>query len=387
MFGRKKGDGGGSVPINLSGLVLLTGVPGAGKTLRMMEYMEAALAAGRPVFACNVDGLKLAGVEEWSDPHKWRELPAGAVLFVDEAQKFFRARRGMVDPPESITAMETIRHDGVCIVMTTQQATYLDKHIRGLVGRHEHLVEVIAGKLSNVYAFRSTREEVTPASLAEAEYKAWAHPTRLHGAYTSAEIHTKRMRLSARAWLMIAGVVFAGGFLAYAFAGPSVIDGEAQASPEAGLAARAVGPQPKHEVSDLEYFARMQPRMEGAPWSAPIYDDVNKVQPPVRIACMLGSTCRCITEQGTRYAISQGRCRLIVREGGIVDPFRPAPEAAGMASPALGGAGGTPAVEGAPAPAPAPEAASGVGSASELQAPYGGFRSQASAPLQTASSS
>lgn len=365
-----KGKAGGSVPINLSGLVLLTGVPGAGKTLRMVEYMEAALKAGRPVYACNVDGLNMPGVIPFDDPHQWQDLPPNSVLFVDEAQRYFRARRGMVDPPASITAMETIRHDGVCIVMTTQQPTYLDKHIRGLIGRHEHLVEIVAGSISNVYAFRSCREEITPSSLSDAEFKAWAHPKRLHGAYKSAEVHTKRLILSTRAWLLIGMTLACIAFVTYAFSGDAKADSEeAQASQEAGLPATPSdngGP-----ISTMAYLAKFKPRIEGAPWSAPAYDDMQVADPP-RIACMIGSECRCITDQGTRYEIRQRVCRKIVESGGVWNPYKSAEEVAA----ATAGAGQGPAAEGATAPAVAGVA----GSDTKPVTGYGGMRGEGSGP-------
>jgi hypothetical protein len=40
-----------------------------------------------------------------------------AVLVVDEAQRYFCVRRGNIVLFDSITAMETIRYEGVCIVM------------------------------------------------------------------------------------------------------------------------------------------------------------------------------------------------------------------------------------------------------------------------------
>ena len=85
-----------STPINFTGLVLLTGLPGSGKSLRMVTYMKQALALGRPVYVCNMPDIKLAGVQILENPHDWRTLPPEAVLFVDEAQRFFRARRGNV---------------------------------------------------------------------------------------------------------------------------------------------------------------------------------------------------------------------------------------------------------------------------------------------------
>lgn len=357
LLAKLRGTQGKEVPINLSGLVLLTGNPGAGKTLRMIEYMEAAVSSGRPCFASNVDGLAMPGVEVWDDPHDWRALPPGAVLFVDEAQRYFRTRSGMKAVPESITAMETIRHDGVCIVMTTQQPTYLDKHLRGLVGRHEHLVEMVAGKVSNVYAWRSVRDDISPTAIREADFTAWAHPTRLHGAYKSAEIHTKRVLWPMRMKLLAAATVVMVGIIVYEFGmKESAITGERpKAAPAAsGAAVERSGLLSARERgtprTTLEFLEAMQPRIPGAPWSAPLYDDTLQVAEPPRIACIIGIKCRCITEQGTRYHVKETVCRAIVLNGGIFNPYerrRDEVEAAAVDNPvpigddpALIGAGG-----------------------------------------------
>lgn len=338
--------------INLSGLVLLTGVPGAGKTLRMMEYMEAALKEGRPCFVCNVDGLNVPGAIPFDDPHKWQELPPTAVLFVDEAQRYFRARRGMIDPPESITAMETIRHDGVCIVMTTQQPTYLDKHIRGLIGHHEHLVEVVASRISNVYTFRSTRDEVTPGSLADATYEMWNHPRRLHGAYTSAEVHTKKTLIPLRIKALAALALVVVGYLVYAFmpkSEASVGQKPAQAAPAAGLASSGSHAVERDQpMTRTEYAQRHLPRFATMPWTAEVFDGRQVTADP-QLMCMSSregedvngdqreASCTCLTEQGTVYEISQPECRRIARFGPVYNPYR-----AQQMQPPPGGVGGVP---------------------------------------------
>lgn len=343
--------------INLSGLVLLTGVPGSGKTLRMMEYLYAALAEGRPCYVCNVDGLNVPGAIPFDDPHQWQDLPARSVLFVDEAQRYFRARRGMIDPPQSITAMETIRHDGVCIVMTTQQPTYLDKHIRGLIGHHEHIVEVIAGRTSNVYTFRSTRDEVTPSALNDATYELWQHPRKLHGAYTSAEVHTKKtlipLRVKALAALALAVVAY-GAYAFWPKSDQPTSTQKAQAAPAAGpspATGRPVdGPRP---MTRMEYAERYLPRFASIPKSAPAYDDRPVVAEP-QIFCMSSmpgqaadghreASVTCLTEQGTRYDIADGEARYLARHGARYDPHK--------VPSGLGGVGGVPpSPMGAPAP-------------------------------------
>ncbi|KLC38144.1 zonular occludens toxin, partial [Xanthomonas perforans] len=118
---------------------LLTGLPGSGKSLRIIQAIRYLMDKGAHVYVCNIDGISVPGTTPWADPHKWQGLPAGCILFVDEAQHFFPARRGG-DPVETIKSMSTIRHDGVRLVLATQQPNYLDTYLRGLVGYHEHLL-------------------------------------------------------------------------------------------------------------------------------------------------------------------------------------------------------------------------------------------------------
>lgn len=346
--------------INLSGLVLLTGKPGAGKSLRMMQYLEQAIAEGRPCYVSNVEGLNMAGAIPFEDPRQWRDIPAGGVLFVDEAQRFFRARRGMMDPPEFITAMETIRHDSVCIVMTTQQPTYLDKHVRGLIGHHEHLIELIAGYQSNVYTFRECQEEVTDGAKAGAQFDVWVHPRKLHAAYKSAEQHTKKARIPRKVLLLGAGVLVAVGGLVYAF-----MPHEKSAEKETALGVhppgqfRAVADSASgnsRPADPLDYAELFSPRFANQPKSAPAYDGLPVVAEP-QIVCMTAGPgkdaqgkfkpgrCRCLTEQGTRWQMPDAMCRETARFGPSYDPFkRPRNDGGVMQSASVGaavdGAGG-----------------------------------------------
>lgn len=334
-----------SMDFNLSGIVLLTGVPGSGKTLRAMEILERSVKEGRPTFQCGINQCSLPGVQEWPDPHAWKELPPRAVLVVDEAQDHFRTRPGSVRPPESITDMERIRHSAVCLVLTTQQPTYLDKHVRGLVGRHEHLVEVLAGATSNVYAFRSTREELTERDLTSADFLLWAHPKHLRPFYKSAEAHTKRTRIPFRFKVLGAAVLAFVALALWLKLGPS----DAAPAAEAGEAASAAPPPPSgrsgryaEPLTPMEYAARLVPRFSNLPGSAPIFDD-REAQSEPAVYCMEGgpghdasgrwieASVTCLTEQGTRYMQSPEIARRMARHGPSYDPFK-APSQAGQAT-------------------------------------------------------
>ena len=313
-----------SMDFNLSGIIVLTGLPGAAKTLRAMEILETAVKEGRPTFQCGINECSLPGVAEWEDPHAWKDLPPRAVLVVDEAQDYFRARPGSVPVPKTITDMERIRHSGVCLVLTTQQPTYLDKHLRGLA-QHQHLVEVLAGKTSNCYSFRSVREEVTPASLSDAQFAVYNHPTRLHKFYKSAEAHTKKLRLPFRLKAIAAFALVFLCFVVYRFATRG--DAQAEEAPVPATAGTALhveapGPADLEHLDPLAWAARLQPRFANMPESAPIFDDRDAVSKPAVYCMSTARTCSCLTEQGTRYVMEYKTCRHIARYGPSYNPFK-----------------------------------------------------------------
>jgi hypothetical protein len=313
--------------------LLLTGLRGNGKTLHAVQMMDEFIKAGHPVYACNFEELTLPGVQFLDDPHGWRDLPAGSVLFVDEAQRFWRSRRSG-DPPESITAMETQRHDGVRMVLLTQQPTYLDKHLRGLVDVHRHLVRRAGLPASQVYEWERCKDEhVDKAENVDlAEKSIFTFPKEYYGTYKSAEVHTVKPKVPMRLKMIVAAALAVVGLFWYAIGS---VRGEDAPAPATGIEASAgvsaagdtsaeprSGRGRKAPLTREQYIAQMVPRIPGAPWSAPVYDDFNDVTEPVEVACMIGTTCRCITTQGTRYSMDQTQCRAIVRNGGMFNPYK-----------------------------------------------------------------
>jgi zona occludens toxin (predicted ATPase) len=99
----------------MDSITLITGKPGSGKTLRAVRFICEAVDRGEQVFVTNFMGLQLLYIL-FENPHEWQMLPAGSVLVVDEAQRFFWVRRGG-DPPLYIQVMETIRHLGVRLLL------------------------------------------------------------------------------------------------------------------------------------------------------------------------------------------------------------------------------------------------------------------------------
>ena len=348
-----------------SSITLITGVPGNGKTLRTVWYIKQAVEAGEEVFVCNLNGLAVEGVSDFPDPTRWEELPPGAVLVVDEAQRFFRAATGAV--PAYIQAMETIRHSGIRLILVTQSPALIHTNIRALVGLHEHLVRENGQESATVYRRNRTIDNVrSDKALAAEDHERWSFPTECYALYKSAEVHTVKRTIKSK---YKRGMVLAG--IAAAILGVVMWQVQKIANPPekqqaggttlapagVGLPAGVKAELPRY-ASATDYAKAHLPRFASMPWTMPIFDDRAAASDP-RLFCMSSlpvegdpgdPSCTCLTEQGTRYEMSQPECRTVARHGVPYNPYMQRSEGAPM-----------PAVSPAqPVPAPAPAFAGSV---------------------------
>lgn len=305
--------------------LLLTGLRGNGKTLMAVSMMDEFIQAGTAVFASNFEALTLPGVQFLDRANDWQDLPAGSILFVDEAQRFWRSRRSG-EPPSDVIAMETQRHDGVRIVLLTQQPSFLDKHVRGLVDVHRHLVRRAGLQAAQVYQWERCKEEPeSPANLDLADATIWTFPKKFFGTYKSAEVHTVKARLPTKLKFMAVAALAVLGMLWWAVHSFGSDSSSAEGSDIAGSSAEGDAlAMPSHLLRTAEGIdSSLKPRIAGATWTAPIYDGELELQQPAKLACMIGSSCICLTDQGTRYMLPQPECRLLVKNGGIYNPYLP----------------------------------------------------------------
>lgn len=131
-------------------ITLFTGMPGAGKTAAMLDVLRE-LAGDRPVFVHFDPAERLRPEqkllhETLQIPHQpvnaatWHDqVSDGGILIIDEAQGCWRPRGPASKVPAAIAALETHRHAGVDIFITTQSPRLIDANVRGLVGRHVHI--------------------------------------------------------------------------------------------------------------------------------------------------------------------------------------------------------------------------------------------------------
>lgn len=321
---------------------LLTGILGSGKTLRAVQLMNAAIEEGEKVYQAGFKGLTVPGVIDWEDPRKWQELPPGAILFVDEAQKWFGERRSGY-APDYLKAMNTMRgEEGVRMVLLTQHPKYLDSHIKDLVGCHEHLLRE-SGKLSSkLYRSDEIMEDPrSPRGRSKADQETFRFPIETAGKmYVSANSpHTIKYRMPAvvKKAILIGGTgaLLLGGtwFFLFRSAYADVAGAEEQgAAATLGepTASRSGGSDPARTTTATrvamqtgeDYVAAITPQVQDVPWSAPAFMARPVVSDP-HVYCMsTENSCRCVTEQMTRMVIRDDVCRDIARWGEPYNPFK-----------------------------------------------------------------
>lgn len=357
-------------------IVLVTGLPGHGKTLySLVRWKRLAEDEKRPVFHNSIPGLTL----DWQvhDPLRWFDLPPSSVMVIDEAQRVFPVRPRGGEVPEHYRQLETHRHGGLDLVVITQHPTLIDSHVRKLCDRHFHVVRRFGTSSVVVYE--------NPSGVSDYPEKVkrrtgiitheWKLDRRAFAWYKSAEVHTVKRRLPARFYVLVGAAVVAPVLLWFAYARlhTRVATGDASASPAPGANVRPGGSAspppgsgggggrggsaaPAH-LTRAAYLAQFEPRVPGALYTAPVYDGMTQpVEAPYPAVCMHveGRPCQCWNQRGFRYPLDQGSCLRYA-----VEPFdaywrrRPWQERqAGAPLPQSQDAPGGPSV-GSPAPSPA----------------------------------
>ena len=283
-------------------LNLITGTPGSGKTLWTIDQLKEV--EDRPIYYHGIPELAL----DWyqlDDPAQWAEkVPDGAIVVIDEVQKTFGPRPPKDGVPNGVRELETHRHRGIDLYWVTQHPTLLDHHARRLVGRHVHIQRNKGMKMVTVYDGDQVMDTKDRRDLQKAEKKQWKYPKDVFSLYKSAEAHTHKARLPKKLLLLPALVLFIG---LMAWWGASVLfDEEGQEKNRA--TAEGVRPESVEEpegdkpLTAGDWRRRLEPKVPGLPYTAPIYRKAVKVKAVPKVAGCIASSGRCIcyTQQGTR---------------------------------------------------------------------------------------
>lgn len=203
---------------------LITGAPGAGKTLYAVGKIRDAVKEGRPVYA-NIDGLKLDQVEPL--PEDWREAPDGSLIVVDEChQRWPATGKPGRTANEEITALDEHRHRGFDFIVMTQFPTKVHHQVREHINYHRHLMRPVGLKRTTIYTWGYP--VLSPNDRQErdqADVQAMKYDKSLFQLYKSATIHTVKPQMPGRVKVVGTVVLVLVGFISY-----RLITGDSQLS-------------------------------------------------------------------------------------------------------------------------------------------------------------
>lgn len=323
-------------------ITLITGQPGHGKSLLAITKGLAFVAEGREVFVSGFKDIdfKATGFKPlpsdftaWQPENKddqgrqmpdWQLLPHGSVIMLDECYDVLPQRSAGSKVPPHVDALARHRHYGYDIILVAQMHNQLDGFIKGLVDEHIH----VRRKFGFGVAVLKTWDKFQ-ANTGATDYLSapkWKYPSKNFALYTSATKHTVKRKIPWFVYAvpvllaLIIGLVWFAKSRMQAMGGPT---GAASAATGGATSARAAGAKEADEaLRRADYAAWMRPRINGQPWTAPVWDDLQpQGVPDIYCIAVEDGGCSCVTEQGTKYTVEPKICRAIARDG-IYNPFR-----------------------------------------------------------------
>lgn len=319
-------------------ITLLTGMPGAGKTAAMVDLLRQ-LGQDRPLFVHFDPAERLRPEQKLLSeslklPHQtcnaatWHEqVPDGGILVIDEAQGCWRPRGPAAKVPECIAALETHRHAGIDIFITTQAPRLIDANVRGLVGRHVHIRDT--GWLGRWwYEWPETNESLAWKTCpVKKRYKL---PKKVFELYASANEHHAPVRAAPKTLALIAVLLLCLGVLIALFM--RTVNNHTGQADEASEANKPVQSVPDNKPRMIEASAPataalpdervdFAPRISDRPWTAPAYDHLRQVirMPIITGAICVNDACRCLNGRENLLEVSSEQCRHWVENR----PFNP----------------------------------------------------------------
>jgi hypothetical protein len=328
-------------------LNLVTGHPGASKTLNVLkEVEERRIREARPVFYANIEELKLpwtkmADVEELANdptlitPHSWFNAPPGAIIVIDEAQDFYPAMSATAKQPEYIMRMAKFRHLGYSMYLITQGPSLINVKIKEWVTPHIHYARVFGGWYSKKFVSeRCVDNPRAKGAFDQAMRSLVRIDKRYFGLYKSAAMHFSHTRTPLKMWLLVlvplvlVPTLFVSAFKMFTAQGEAPPEDSAVAQPVAAVAANSgtIGAtvMPEGDRQRFDPVTAYVPRVEAMPETAPAYDELRKPKDFPRPQCLRRKKrCECYTQQGTLMRDYPRDLCIANVERGYFDPTRP----------------------------------------------------------------
>lgn len=310
-----------------SQIYLRTGLPGAGKTLlTIAELLDLSKREpGTAIYTSGVNGINVPGWLELDDATKWHELPPNSVVFIDEAQRVFRPRGTGASVPQHVAELETIRHKGIRMYLTTQHPKLLDANVRRLTGDHRHYIRAFGTSAVSCHQWAECYPD-PDGTRANSVQSMVQHPKHVYALYKSAEVHTIKRKVPLRLILGFLTIPVAIGCIWLALSWFTHRSTPSKAPENAPVASQTASGSTNASktgptLTPGEWLALRTPRVPGLAYTAPIYDEVTKpTTAPFPAGCiLLGPKCSCYTEQATVLDVDEKLCRQIVERGMFKD--------------------------------------------------------------------
>lgn len=316
-------------------IILITGVPGSGKTLYTVSELLNKQFKDRPLYINGIPDLLIPheplsdeDLQHWFDGR----VQANGVICIDEVQRLWRPRSSTSAVPDHIAKLETHRHQGLDFVIITQHPQLIDANVRRLVGRHIHVRRAWGMRGAMIYEWDHC--STNTQAVKQAQTKLWKYNKKAYELYKSSELHTKAfgripMVLKVGLILLFAAPLiwyYAGRTLYQRFGGEAKKMEQVMHAAPGDVAVAGYGGQYGQQARPMtpgEYVVTFEPRVDGLQHTAPRYDEITKpVRVPLPVSCikMEKKGCKCYTQDATPYKATPEICEQIV-DGGIFLDF------------------------------------------------------------------
>lgn len=217
----------------LSGIILVSGLPGAGKTLYTIAAIDAAEdLKGRTKYylakdnvddrAAGIAGLELPDWMPFKNYQDWFALPEGSVIVMDECQ-YILPKRGPGTPPDWVAVFAEFRKRGYTIFLITQDVRNIDFFVRRLAGTHIHYHRPFGLHKSNRYVYdHAIEDDLRSASVQKQAFlvqRLVPHPTQYYDKYASATVHVVKASIPVKLWFFVVVGLFSVFLVWRVFAG------------------------------------------------------------------------------------------------------------------------------------------------------------------------
>ena len=168
-------------------IYLITGTPGTGKTSYALTLIlankydlfkeeEGMISTMFSVTIPNVNKKVIPVNDILADDFVSKPLAdnfeQGSVIFVDEASELYPNRSASSKIPVHVEGLNTLRHQGLTLILITQAPTMIDPFVRNLVGKHIHIERKQLG--SKLYEWNCCVTSVNSQAKAEAYTQPYA---------------------------------------------------------------------------------------------------------------------------------------------------------------------------------------------------------------------